>query len=58
METPNKMPDEIAEALADLARKEGYGLTYLEMYYYKGSDKYKIQVGATLTKGEVRWGRV
>ena len=45
METPNKMPDEVVEALADLARKEGYGLTYLEMYYYKESDKYKIQVG-------------
>ena len=45
METPNKMPDEVVEALSDLARKEGYALTYLEMHYYKGSDKYKIQVG-------------
>ena len=45
METPNKMPDEVVEALTDLARKEGYGLTYLEMYYYKGSDRYEIQVG-------------
>ena len=55
METPNKMPDQIVEALADLARKEGYRLTYLEMYYYEGSDKYKIQVGDSpfvLDKGD------
>ena len=31
METPNKMPDEVVEVLTDLARKEGYGITYLEM---------------------------
>lgn len=45
MKTPNQMPDEVVKEVAEYLSERGYGLTYLEMYYYDGRDKYTIQVG-------------
>ena len=45
MQLPNQMPDEVVQEISDLIRGKGYLLTYVEMYYYKGMDKYQIQVG-------------